>query len=297
MKKIALIGANGQLGSDIMKVFSKESYFEVVPLTKNEMDITNFIQTKKVLEEIKPQIVLNTAAYVRVDEAEDHQEEAFTVNTFAQKNLAELCQKNHWILVYISTDYVFGEDERRFFSRIPYREDDKPGPVNVYGLSKLAGEYATKFICPRHFIIRTCGLFGVVGSSGKGTNIVESFIKIGKEKEIVEVVDDQIVCPTYTKNLAENLLSLLKTDNFGVYHMVSEGECSWFEFALEIFNLLKLKAECHPVPSSAFPRRAKRPKYSALENYNLKKLRLNKMNHWKENLRLYLVEKGHFKLF
>lgn len=293
MKKIALIGANGQLGSDILKVFRKDSFFEIIPLTKNEIDITDYPQTKKVLEEIKPDIVLNTAAYVRVDEAEDHQEEAFAVNTFAQKNLAELCQKNHWVLVYISTDYVFGEDKRRFVSRIPYREDDKPGPINIYGLSKLAGELVTKFICPRHFIIRTCGLFGQVGSAGKGTNIVESLIKIGKEKEKVEVVDDQIVSPTYTKNLSENLLPLLKTENYGLYHMVSEESCSWFEFALEIFNQLKFKTECHPVPSSAFPRRAKRPRYSALENYNLKKMRLNKMNHWKENLKLYLIEKGY----
>lgn len=293
MKKIALIGANGQLGSDIVKVFEKDTFFKIISLTKKEVDITNFSQTKKVLEEINPEIVLNTAAYVKVDQAEEEEEEVFKINTFAQKNLAELCEKNKWVLVYISTDYVFGEDEKRFYSRLPYREDDKPGPINIYGLSKLAGEYVTKFICSRYFIIRTCGLFGVAGSLGKGTNIVEALIRNAKEKGKLLVVDDQIVSPTYTKNLAENLLFLLKTENFGLYHMVSEGECSWFEFAVEILKNLKIKAECVPVSSSFYKQKAKRPKYSVLENYNLKKMNLNRMNHWRENLKLYLLEKGY----
>lgn len=290
VKKIALIGANGQLGSDIYKVFVKDNFFEIIPLTKEELDITDFDKTKKVLEEINPNIVLNTAAYVRVDEAEDHPQEVFLINTFAQKNLAELCQKNNWVLVYISTDYVFGEDEKR---TLPYQEEDKPGPVNIYGLSKLAGEYVTKFICPRYFIIRTCGLFGVAGSSGKGTNIVESLLKIGKKKGEIKVVDDQIVSPTYTKNMAENLLLLLKKGNFGVYHMVSEGECSWYDFACEIFRLLKIKIKCQKIKSNQYPFRAKRPFYSVLENYHLRDLAINRMNHWKKNLKLYLIEKGY----
>lgn len=290
MKKIALIGANGQLGTDIKKVFSYDNYFNLIPLTRKNFDITNFSLTKKVLEEINPNIVLNTAAYVQVDKAEDYPQDAFIINTFAQKNLAELCQKNKWVLVYISTDYVFGEDEKR---KVAYRESDKPGPVNVYGLSKLAGEYVTKFICPRYFIIRVCGLFGIAGSSGKGGNIVETFIKIGKEKGEIKVVDDQILTPTYTKNIAENLKELLKTDNYGLYHMTSEGECSWWEFACEIFKLLKMKVKCLPIKSADYPFRAKRPAYSVLENYNLKKLGLNKMKDWRENLRLYLKEKGY----
>jgi len=246
--------------------------------------------TKKVLEEINPDIVINTAAYVKVDEAEDHQEEAFKLNTFAQKNLAEVSQKNHWVLVYISTDYVFGEDKKR---KNPYREDDKPGPINVYGLSKLAGEYVTKFICDRYFIIRVCGLFGVAGSAGKGGNFIETMIKLGRQKKQVEVVADQYVSPTYTKNIAENLSSLLKTENYGLYHMVSQGECSWYDFALEIFNLLKIKVECNPVDSNWYKTRAKRPTYSVLENFKLKKIGLNKMRHWKKNLKLYLCEKGY----
>jgi dTDP-4-dehydrorhamnose reductase len=290
MKKVALIGANGQLGTDIHKVFSLDNHYKVFPLTTREIDVTSLKLTKKVLEEIKPQIVINTAAYHRVDEVEDNPEKAFVVNSVAEKNLAELCEFHHWVLVFISTDYVFGLDPKR---TKPYIEIDTPGPINVYGVSKLAGEYLTRFICQKHFVIRLCGLFGVVGALGKGGNFVETMIKLGKEKGKAKVVNDQILTPTYTKNIAENIGELLKTDYYGLYHMTSEGRCSWWEFTSEIFRLLKMKVKCHPVTSDVFKTRAKRPLFSVLENYNLKKLGLNKMREWKENLKLYLKEKGH----
>jgi len=242
------------------------------------------------LEKINPDIVINTAAYHKVDEVEDNPEKAFLVNSVAQKNLAEICETNKWTLVFISTDYVFGLDKERNAS---YIETDTPGPINVYGVSKLAGEYFTRYICKKHFVIRVCGLFGVAGSSGKGGNFVELMIKLGKEKGKVNVVNDQILTPTYTKNIAENLQELLKTENFGLYHMTSEGQCSWWEFTSEIFKQLKMKAKCNPVASSFFKTRAKRPAFSVLENYNLKKIGLNKMRSWKENLKLYLKEKGY----
>lgn len=290
MKKVALIGANGQLGTDIYKVFSSDRFFETVPLTTKEIDITDLNLTKKVLTEIRPQIVINTAAYHRVDEVEDNPDRAFLVNATAEKNLAEFCQSRKWSLVFISTDYVFGLDQKR---KKPYIETDAPGPINVYGVSKLAGEYLTRFNCQRHFVIRLCGLFGVVGSLGKGGNFVETMIRLGKEKGEVKVVNDQILTPTYTKNIAENLKELLKTDYYDLYHMTSEGQCSWWQFAVEIFKLLKMKVKCHSVTSDVFKTRAKRPFYSVLENYNLKKLGLNKMRDWKENLKLYLQEKGY----
>jgi len=290
MKKIALIGANGQLGTDIVKVFKSGSFFEVIPLTTAEIDITDKVKTASVLEAIKPDIVLNTAAFHRVDEIEDNPEPAFQVNVIAEKNLGELCQKNNWTLVYCSTDYVFGLDEKRVK---PYTEDDLPGPVSTYGVSKLAGEYVTKFTCKKFFIIRLCGLFGTIGSLGKGGNFVETMIKLGKEKKEMRVVNDQVCTPTYTKNVAENLQELLKTEHYGLYHMTAEGSCSWWEFASEIFKLLKMKVNCIPVTSDQFPTRARRPKYSVLENAYLKKLGLNKMREWKINLQLYLKEKGY----
>ena len=290
MKKIALIGANGQLGTDIIKVFSSDNYFKVVALTQNEIDITDRQKTKQVLEDIRPDLVLNTAAFHRVDEIEDNPLPAFTVNVIAEKFLGELCDKNDWALLYCSTDYVFGADSQR---RLPYTESDQPGPISTYGVSKLAGEMATKFSCKKHFIVRLCGLFGSVGSLGKGTNFVETMIKLGKEKGEVRVVNDQILTPTYTKNVAENLLELLKTENYGLYHLTAEGSCSWWEFASEIFNLLQIKVRCLPVTSAEFKTRAKRPAYSVLENAALKKLGLNRMKDWREGLRLYLEEKGY----
>lgn len=288
MKKIALIGANGQLASDIIEVFNNS--YQIIPLTHKDIDITNLDKTKNVLEEIKPNIIVNTAAYHKVDEVEDNPEKAFLVNSTAQKNLAELANVHKWILVYISTDYVFGLNNQR---KQPYTESDNTGPINVYGVSKLAGENFTRYICDKYFIIRVCGLFGKAGSSGKGGNFVELMIKLAKEKGAVKVVNDQILTPTYTKNIAQNLLALLKTNNYGLYHMTSEGHCSWWEFANEIFNQLKLKVKNTPVDSDFYKTRAKRPNYSVLENKNLKKIGLNKMHYWKENLNLYLKEKGY----
>ncbi len=289
MKKILLIGANGQLATDIQRIFDR-SYFKIYPLTHKDIEITNIDSVKRNLENIKPHIVINTAAYHKVDEVEDNSEKAFLVNSVAQKNLAEICQDKKITLVYISTDYVFGQDKNR---KKPYKEDDNTGPINVYGVSKLAGEKFTQYICDKYFIIRVCGLFGIAGSSGKGGNFVELMIKLGKEKGEVKVVNDQVLTPTYTKNIAENLNELLKTDYYGLYHMTSEGQCSWYEFACEIFKILKMKVNCQPVSSDYFKTRAKRPNYSVLKKYNLNKIKLNEMKYWKENLQLYLKEKGY----
>lgn len=292
MKKIALIGANGQLGTDIMKVFSTDNHLQLIPLTTKEIDITNIDLTSQVLGELGPDLIINTAAFHRVDEIEDNPTPAFNVNVIAQKNLSELCAQKNWEIVYFSTDYVFGGNLDK---KTPYTEDDKPWPVSTYGVSKLAGELVTQFTNSRHFIIRTCGLFGVVGSAGKGGNFVETMIKLGREKGEVKVVDDQICTPTYTKNLAENLLELFKTDHghYGLYHITAEGQCSWYEFAQEIFKLMKMDVKCEPVTSDVYKTRAKRPAYSVLENASLKKLGLNKMRDWKENLNQYLKEKGY----
>jgi len=290
IKKIALIGANGQLGTDIIKVFATDSSLQVISLTTKEIDITDINLTKKVLEEIQPDIVVNTAAFHRVDDIEDNPMPAFNVNVIAEKNLSELATKNDWEIVYFSTDYVYGGDLRR---KTPYTEEDRPWPISTYGVSKFSGELVTQFTNKKHFIIRPCGLYGVVGSAGKGGNFVETMIRLGREKGEVKVVSDQICTPTYTKNMAENLMVLLKSKNYGLYHMTSEGECSWYEFAREIFKLLKMDVKCRPVTSDVFKTRARRPRYSVLDNKNLRKINLDLMKGWKENLKRYLLEKGY----
>lgn len=290
MFKVALIGSNGQLGSDIVKVFEIDSSFSLIPLTHNDIDITNNQKTKEIIEKMSPNIVINTAAYHKVDEVENNPQKAFLINAIAEKNLAYLCQKNNWTLVFISTDYVFGSDYKR---KKPYLETDNPGPINVYGISKLAGEYFTRYTCKKYFIIRTSGLFGAAGSSGKGKNFVELMISLAKKRRRINVVDDQILTPTYTINLAENLKDLIKTKHYGLYHITPEGECSWWKFAREIFKLLKMNVKCNKVDSIFFKTKAKRPNFSVLENANLKKINLNLMKHWKKNLKLYLKERGY----
>lgn len=292
MKKVVIIGANGQLGTDIVKVFSQEKKLKLYPLLHKDIEITDVLQVKKKLGLIKPDIVVNTAAYHKVDEVEDNPQKAFEVNSIAQKNLAELCEIKKWTLVFFSTDYVFGLDKAR---KKPYIEMDTPAPINVYGVSKLAGENFTRHLCKKHFVIRVSGLFGATGSSEKGGNFIETMARIGKEKGTVSVVNDQFLTPTYTKNIAENLLELIKTRNYGLFHMTSEGYCSWWEFAYRIFKELNMKVECKKVESNFFKTRAARPSYSVLRNYNLNKLGLNKMNHWEKSLKLYLKEKGYVR--
>lgn len=289
MKKIVLIGSNGQLGHDILEVFSN-SDFEVIPLVHEDIEITDKKKVFDVLENLKPEIVINTAAYHKVDEIEDNPEKAFLVNSIANKNLAEVCNKNNWTLVFISTDYVFGLDNQR---NVPYQENDEVGPVNLYGVSKLSGENVIRYITDKYFILRVCGLYGVAGSSGKGGNFVELMVRLGKEKGEVNVVNDQILTPTYTRNIAENLLELLKTNHYGLYHMTSEGKCSWWEFASEIFKQMNMSVTCNKVNSQFFKTKALRPTYSVLENHNLNKIGLNNMRDWKKNLSLYLKEKNY----
>lgn len=286
-KKVAIIGANGQLGNDLCKILSEESALTVFPLTHNDIEISNEISIEKVFSNIQPDIIINTAAYNKVDEIENNTEKAFLINAIANKYLADYCNQKKSTFVYISTDYVFGNDQKRNTS---YKESDCPGPINAYGISKLAGEYFAAHTA-RHFIIRTCGLFGKSNSSGKKTNFIESLLKIAKEKGEVKVVNDQYTSPTYTLDLAKQILTLIKTDAFGLYHATSKGNCSWYEFAKEIFSLTKTTAKLEGISYSSLLRAAKRPRYSVLESYNLTKLGINNMRHWKEGLKDYLIER------
>ena len=288
--KIALIGANGQLGSDIVKVFSKDKDYFVYPLTHKDIDISDFSNSKKKLDKIDFDVLVNTAAYHRVDEIEDFPLKAFEVNAVANKNLAQYANEKKSTLVFLSTDYVFGGDTKR---RKPYSEKDCPSPLNVYGISKLAGEIFVKNYCQKYFIIRSCGLFGVAGSSGKGGNLVENMLELSKTQKVIRVVNDQVLSPTYTLNLAQAMAKIIKTDKYGLYHIVSEGECSRYQFTKEIFRNLKIDVRVEPISSRESNSRTNRPHYSALENKKLKSLGINIMNSWEKNLVLYLKEKGY----
>jgi len=277
--KVAIIGANGQLGSDLVKVFS-----DAIPLTRKELDVTDY-ESLKILKEIKPDVVINTAAYVRVDDAEIEADKAFQVNAVGALNVTKICNEINAVNVYISTDYVFDGTKGE-----PYTEEDTPNPLNVYGLSKYAGEVFTRNYSERYYIIRVASLYGVAGARGKGGNFVEFMIQKAKSGEEIRVVNDMFMSPTYTRDVAVMLKRFLEIEpEFGVYHMVNEGYCSWYEFT--IFSILGWDVEVIPIKSVELKRLAKRPQFSALKNEKLAKLGL-RMRHWKDALKDYLVEKG-----
>lgn len=290
--KAVILGAKGQLASDLYKVYQLneklKDKLEIIFLSHEQVDITDKEKLFCLLKNIGPHFIINTVAYHKVDEIESNPELAFSVNTIAQQNLSKFCTDNNSTLIFFSSDYVFGLDTKR---NHPYKEKDEVAPVNIYGVSKVAGELMIKSYCSKYFIIRTAGLFGTTKPSGKGENFVELMIKLSKSGNKLHVVNDQIMSPTYTMNLAENVFDLLLTKEYGTYHMTSEGQCSWWDFAVEIFHQLHLNVDCLPVDSNFFHNIAKRPKYSVLENDNLKKLNLNKMLNWQNSLNLYLKEK------
>lgn len=291
IQKILIIGADGQLGSDLVTLLEKD--YKLLTPTIEELDITDFRKTKEYIFKNSPDTIINTAAFHNVDECEKNPEKSFLINTFAVKNLAEICKEQDIVLAHISTDYVFGLDKNR---KTPYTENDLPGPVNIYGISKLAGEYCIQYIFEKHFIVRTAGLFGVAGCKEKGrSNFIETMIKLAKEGKEIKVKNDEYTSPTYTKELAEKIKELIKTEYYGTYHITNHGECSWYEFAKKIFELMDLKINCQPVSSSQFQTFAKRPSYSVLENKKLKELGIDKMSHWQEALKKYLKEKGYIK--
>ena len=281
--KVAIIGANGQLGTDLVEVFGEEA----ISLTHKDLDVTDF-ESLKLLKELKPDVIINTAAYVRVDDAELYPERAFQVNAVGALNVARIANEINAINIYISTDYVFDGTKGK-----PYTEEDAPNPISVYGLSKYAGEIFTGNYSPKHYIIRVASLYGKAGASGKGGNFIEFMIQKAKNREEIRVVDDQFMSPTYTKDVARTLKKFLELKpEFGVYHMTNEGFCSWYEFTKAIFEILGWDVEIKPIKSSELKRLAKRPMFSALENMRLNELGL-RMKPWKRALREYLEEKMH----
>jgi len=282
--RIAIIGADGQLGSDLLKTLARD---EVFPLYYPEFDVTQPERMRSVFLSLRPDAVVNTAAFHRVDECEDNPETSFRVNTIAVRDLARLAGELDFSLVHFSTDYVF--DGRK---TEPYIETDPPNPLNVYAVSKLAGEYFVSALVEKHFLLRTCGLFGQASCREKGYNFVDRMIMLAEQGKPIRVVDDQWVSPTSTAELAERTSDLIRTDHYGLYHMTSEGQCTWFRFAQEVFSLLGKSPRLEPVSSRAFAATARRPLYSVLENKRAKETGLRDFSSWDEALRAYLEKRG-----
>jgi len=279
-----IIGASGQLGSDLCKIFAKE---EVIPITHKDLDITDRKKVFEIINKTKPDIVINTAAYHKVDECEDNPEKSFLVNATGAYYVAQASKENEAVCVFISTDYIF--DGRK---KSPYIETDCPTPLNVYGTSKVAGEQLVRMTCPKHFIIRTTGLYGLAASQQKGGNFVDKMIQLSQIRDEVRVVNDQILTPTYTVDLSNKMAELSRTQHYGTYHLTNSGYCSWYEFTKKIFKLVGIQTKLSPTTSEEFKTRAKRPSYSVLENHNLKKIGLEDLRPWQAALKSYLQEKG-----
>jgi dTDP-4-dehydrorhamnose reductase len=284
--KVLITGADGQLGTDLCKVLKGH---HLITLTINDGDISDFSFVKKQIFKLKPEVIINTAAYVRVDDCEDNKDLAFQVNALGARNVAVAAEDTGARLLHISTDYVFGgEKEPR---NKPYTEFDDPVPGNLYGESKLAGEVLVRRLCRRHIIVRSSALFGTAGAMGKGGNFVETICRLGKEKEELRVVSDQVFSPTFTYDLALRISQLIETEYYGIFHVTNSGICSWHEFATEIIREAGLKTPVIPISTAQYPQKARRPAYSVLDNYQAKLLNWTEMRSWKAALHEYFKQK------
>ena len=266
--KILLTGASGMLGQDLSPVLEDVGAF-VIETSSDNMDITDVAQVKNVLNCTHPDMVIHCAAYTNVDKAEEEPEKAELINVKGTENIAKVSAELDIPVVYISTDYVFDGSKN-----IPYTPEDSANPLNVYGKTKLAGEEMIKKYCKKYYIVRTSWLYGHYGK-----NFVETMISMADKPEL-KVVDDQIGCPTWTVELANGILKLLSKP-YGTYHICGGGQTSWYGFAKEIFKNMNLDVNLIPCSSSEFPRPAKRPVYSAMDNQKL-------CRNWEAALRDYI---------
>jgi dTDP-4-dehydrorhamnose reductase len=283
-RRIAVLGSTGQLGSELVNALRMDNKFETLALAHSDCDCRKGPQVTNAIRNFHPDVVINCAAYVRVDDCEDHAHEAFEVNTVGALNVARACAQFSALCVYISTDYVFNGAKDG-----PYVESDATCPINVYGVSKLAGEYLVKQTASRWLVVRMASLFGKTGARGKGGNFVETVINKAKTGEALRVVNDIIMSPTYARDASKALVSLLQEGTGGVFHLTNSGACTWYEFAKMILDFTGIVAAVVPISSDEFPTRARRPANSALRSmYSACDL-----CPWQDGLLAYLKEKGH----
>jgi len=283
--RTVVLGAPGQLGRDLVPRLAGE----VVPLGRADVDLTDAAGLRSKLTALRPSVVVNGAAYNFVDKAESEPAAAFAVNAWAVRDLATICRDLDCSLVHFSTDYVFGLDDSR---TTPWTEGDAPGPVSVYGLSKLAGEYLVRSTCPKHLVIRTCGLYGVWGSGGKGGNFVETMLRLAEQGKPLRVVNDQRCTPSFTADVAATTAALFAAGARGLFHVTNAGDCTWYEFAREIFRAAGVRADLTPITSAEFGAPARRPAYSVLAADSLRTVGVEAPRPWIEALSAYLAERG-----
>jgi len=284
--RCALIGAAGQLGFDLARTFDLPG--ELFRLTRADLDLLDRGAVERVLRDLRPTLVVNTAAYNLVDRAEEDGAPAFALNAGAVGTLADVCGSLGATLVHFSTDYVF--DGHR---STPYGEDDAPAPLSAYGRSKLEGERAALTRCPRAFVFRVCGLFGVGRGSGKGgTNFVETMLRLARAGHAIRVVGDQVLTPSYTLDLAPKVWRVVAREAPGLYHLTNAGQTSWYDFTREIFRLSGLAPALTAVTAAEYGARAMRPAYSVLGHGRLAAAGEDDLRPWPDALAAYLRERA-----
>jgi dTDP-4-dehydrorhamnose reductase len=282
--KVTVIGASGQLGSDLCDLLDSAGFKRLSP-THAELDICDLVRVAAHISSYRPSLIINLAAFHQLDRCEADPARAFDVNCHAVRNLAEVADGIQAQFVHISTDYVFGGDPA-----VPYDESSTPNPLQVYGVSKLAGEYFVRQRCRRHLVIRTSGLYGIRGSSGKGGNFIETMLRRGQSGQ-VRVVTDQVLSPTNTRDLSSMIVGLIREGANGLFHVTNSGSCSWFEFAQQIFFLAGQPVDVVPIPSSVSGSTVPRPGFSVLENRRLKNEGFGLLRSWQDALEDYLSQR------
>jgi dTDP-4-dehydrorhamnose reductase len=282
---VAIIGANGQLGADLMAACATRA-LPAVGLTHADLELADAASVDAALDRAGADVVINTAAMHNVDACEREPDRAFAINAIGARHLALAAARRNATLVHVSTDYVFDGAQRR-----PYVESDLARPLNAYGVSKLAGEHFVSSLAPKHFVVRSSGLYGEHPSRAKagGLNFVRLMLKLASEKGRVRVVTDEFVTPTYTVDLADQILALAETSAYGTYHATSGGSCSWNEFAREIFRRAAPDTIVDDACAADMPRPVARPFYSVLDNAGLRRLGIDRMADWRDALGRYLT--------
>lgn len=283
---VAVLGANGQLGTDLVRVLRNAAGYSVFPFTHDQIEVADSESVRTGLGRVRPDLVVNCAAFHRVDECEERPEEAMRVNALGGLNVARTCASLDAACVYISTDYVFGGQGRGAYS-----EADPPAPVNVYGVSKRAGELLVVQACPRWLIVRTASLFGTTRSRAKKGNFVETILDRAEAGLPLKVVEDVRMSPTYTHDAALALEWLIRHHADGLFHLTNAGSCTWHEFASRIVAYAGLSMTVIPIPSSEYPTRARRPGDSSLRSVRLPDPVRRCLRPWHQALQAYLDER------
>ena len=282
--KVLVTGAGGMLAEDLITCLSERGY-EIVALPRNELDITDLGAIRAAVNNFEPELMINCAAYTKVDKAEKEETRALMVNGFGVQNLCLLCQERDIPLVHFSTDYVFDGTKES-----PYTIHDEPNPISAYGRSKLLGEKYILWLLSKFYLIRTSWLFGL-----SAKNFIETMLELGQREKQISVVNDQRGCPTWTYHLAQAVIDLIETERYGIYHITNSEPTTWFEFAREIFRLSGRDIEVLPVTSDQFPRPARRPQNSVLDPFPLIEVLGREMPSWREALEEYLQRRNTVK--